>query len=139
MSTDLVEYSWPMDKLTEYCPALLSLVCRRGQTRLGAEWEHSPANHGDDRIPTVDARSRKIRPHNHVRTLTDSFQSVYSMGVLPKNAGLASYLVVTIVMCAVTYVLVLNLQHLKNAIFWVRSKIYSLLRTRERSHAEQKV
>ena len=73
MSTDPVEYSWLMEKLTEYCPALFSLVCSRGQTRLGPEWEHSPANHGDNCIPTVNARSCKACPHIQVRTLTDSF------------------------------------------------------------------
>ena len=61
------------------------------------------------------------------------------MGVLPKSAGLVSYLVVTIVMCAITYVAVLNLQPLKDAIFLARSNIYSMLRTRKSSHTEQTV
>ena len=73
MSTDLKEYSWLTEKLTESCPALFSLVCSRGQTRLGAEWEHSLANNGDNRIPTADASSRKACPHIQARTLTDSF------------------------------------------------------------------
>ncbi|CAD6566817.1 MAG: hypothetical protein ASARMPREDX12_008836 [Alectoria sarmentosa] len=60
--------------------------------------------------------------------------SVYSMGVLPNSAGLMSYLVVTIVMCAITYVLVLNLQHLKDAISLARSNTYSMLRISDQSN-----
>ena len=59
------------------------------------------------------------------------------MSVLPKSAGIVSYLVVTILMCAVTYVLVLNLQHLKEAISWARSNIYNTLRARENKFGEQ--
>ena len=59
------------------------------------------------------------------------------LGILPNSAGLMSYLVVTIVMCAITYVLVLNLQLLKDAISLARSNTYSMLRTRKSSHAEQ--
>ena len=61
------------------------------------------------------------------------------MGVLPESASLVSYLVVTILMCAVTYVLVLNLQHLKDATSLARNNIYSMLRTREIKYAEQRV
>ena len=61
------------------------------------------------------------------------------MGVLPKSAGLESYLVVTILMCAVTYVLVLNLQQLKDATSLARSNIYSMLQTRKIKYAEQRV
>ena len=61
------------------------------------------------------------------------------MRVLPNGAGLVSYLVVTILMCAITYVLVLNLQHLKGATSLARSNINSVLRTRKTKFAEQRV
>ena len=61
------------------------------------------------------------------------------MGVLPKSAGLVSYIVVTILMCAVTYVIVLNLQHLKDATSLAHSNIYSMLHTRKIEYAEQEV
>ena len=61
------------------------------------------------------------------------------MRVLPLSAGIVSYLVVTILMCAVTYVLVLNLRHLKDATSLARSNIYSLLRTGKNKYAEQGV
>ena len=62
-----------MEKLTGSCPALFSLVGSRGKTCLGAEWEHSLANNGDNRILTTDASSRKARPYMQARTLTDGF------------------------------------------------------------------
>ncbi|KAK0514793.1 hypothetical protein JMJ35_002172 [Cladonia borealis] len=65
--------------------------------------------------------------------------SIYSMRVLPLSAGIVSYLVVTILMCAVTYALVLNLRHLKNATSLARSNIYSLLRTREDKYGKKEV
>ena len=61
------------------------------------------------------------------------------MSILPKSAGIVSYLVVTILMCAVTYVLVLNLRHLKDATSLARSNIYSMLRTGKTKYAEQEV
>ncbi|KAL8736846.1 MAG: hypothetical protein Q9181_002275 [Wetmoreana brouardii] len=56
--------------------------------------------------------------------------SIYSMDALPKSAGLVSYVVVTIFMCAITYILVVNLRHLKNAIFWGRGSVRNMVRTR---------
>ena len=60
------------------------------------------------------------------------------MSVLPQSACLVSYLVVTLVMCAITYVLVLNLQHLKGAINFARSSVHSTLRTRGAGDSESK-
>ena len=61
------------------------------------------------------------------------------MRVLPLSAGIVSYLVVTILMCAVTYVLVLNLRYIKDATSLARGNIYSLLRTGKSQYAEQEV
>ena len=52
------------------------------------------------------------------------------MDALPKSAGLVSYVVVTVFMCAITYVLVFNLRHLKGAISWGGSSMRSILFTR---------
>ena len=61
------------------------------------------------------------------------------MGVLPKSAGIVSYFVVTILMCAITYVIVLNLRPLKDATSLARSNIYSILRTKKIEYAEQTI
>lgn len=42
------------------------------------------------------------------------------MDVLPKSAGIVSYIVVTVIMSIITYTVVYNLRRLKEAISWVR-------------------
>ena len=117
-----------MEKLIENHSALFRLICSREPTRLGAECKHSPSNNGDDCIPTIDARNGEAYLSLHKWKLADSFQSIYSMGVLPQNAGLVSYIIVTIILCAITYVIVLNLQHLKDAISLARGNMKSTTR-----------
>ena len=61
------------------------------------------------------------------------------MNALPKSADLVSFVVVTIFMCAITYVLVLNIRHLKDAISQGRSSMRSMLHTRKNKDPEQRV
>ena len=72
-----------------------------------------------------------ILSSTQAQTLTDRLQSIYSMNVLPKNAGLVSYILVTIIMCAITYVLVFNLQPLKGALASMRSNIRTMFHTKD--------
>ncbi|KAL8753071.1 MAG: hypothetical protein Q9184_005535 [Pyrenodesmia sp. 2 TL-2023] len=57
--------------------------------------------------------------------------SIYGMDVLPKSAGFSSYIIVTVLMCAITYVLVLKLRQIKETISWVRSILRSILHNRK--------
>lgn len=61
------------------------------------------------------------------------------MNVLPKSADLVSFLVVTIVMCVITYALVLNIQHFKDAIYLARSSLHGVLHTRKIRGTRQEV
>ena len=61
------------------------------------------------------------------------------MNVLPKSADMVSFLVVTIVMCAITYALVLNIQHFKDAIYLARSSLHGMLQTRKIRRTRQEV
>ena len=49
------------------------------------------------------------------------------MDAIPKSAGLVSYIAVTIVMCAITYLLVLNLRRLQDATARARNKACNML------------
>lgn len=49
------------------------------------------------------------------------------MNSLPKGAGLVSYVVVTVVMCAITHVAVFYLRQLQDAIMRGRSSMHRLL------------
>ncbi|KAL8848631.1 MAG: hypothetical protein Q9221_006356 [Calogaya cf. arnoldii] len=67
--------------------------------------------------------------------------SIYGMDALPNSANLVSYVVVTILLCAITYILVLNLPYLKNAMSSARDSVYRSLRIRKKKdvkvHAER--
>ncbi|KAL8694293.1 MAG: hypothetical protein Q9224_003598, partial [Gallowayella concinna] len=52
--------------------------------------------------------------------------SIYGMDALPNNAGLVSYIVVTILMSAITYILVYNIRHVKDAISWARTSMHAM-------------
>ncbi|KAL8708313.1 MAG: hypothetical protein Q9220_006788 [cf. Caloplaca sp. 1 TL-2023] len=57
--------------------------------------------------------------------------SIYSMDALPRTAGLVSYVVVTIIMCVITYVAVLEIRRLKNGVAWVRKRVKEMVRSKE--------
>lgn len=61
------------------------------------------------------------------------------MNNLPKSAGLASYVVVTTVMCMITYVLVYYLRQLQDVILRGRSSVRELLHMWKNEEAEQRV
>ncbi|KAL8925999.1 MAG: hypothetical protein Q9208_003140 [Pyrenodesmia sp. 3 TL-2023] len=65
--------------------------------------------------------------------------SIYGMEVLPKTAGFESYAVVTVLMCAITYILVLKIRQIKGAISWGRSSVRSMLNTRKKKDSGQRV
>ncbi|KAL8906265.1 MAG: hypothetical protein Q9207_002139 [Kuettlingeria erythrocarpa] len=65
--------------------------------------------------------------------------SVYGMDALPKSAGFRSYFVVTALMCAITYILVLKLRQVKEAISWGCRCVRSLPHTRKKREAVQKL
>ena len=53
------------------------------------------------------------------------------MNALPNSADLVSYVVVTVILCAITYILVLNLPYLKIAVSWGRGRIRRMVRPRK--------
>ena len=59
------------------------------------------------------------------------------MDTLPSTASLLSYVVVTILLCAITYLHILNLPYLGYAISWGRNKIYHVLRASNKIAIEQ--
>ncbi|KAL9633939.1 MAG: hypothetical protein Q9204_003199 [Flavoplaca sp. TL-2023a] len=65
--------------------------------------------------------------------------SIYGMDALPSSANLLSYVVVTILLCVITYILILNLPHLKHAMSWSRNKIYHVLRPSNKIAVEQDI
>ncbi|CAO1603851.1 hypothetical protein XANCAGTX0491_007429 [Xanthoria calcicola] len=58
---------------------------------------------------------------------------IYGMNALPNSADLVSYVVVTVILCAITYILVLNLPFLKIAVSWGRGRIRRMVRPRKKT------
>ena len=56
----------------------------------------------------------------------------------PKTAGLVSFFIVTIAMCLVTYFIVFNLQHLKDAVTFGRSTLHSWKPTDSRKGVQRR-
>lgn len=55
------------------------------------------------------------------------------MNALPNSADLVSYVVVTVILCAITYILVLNLPYLKRAVYWGRGRIRRMVRPQKKT------
>ena len=51
------------------------------------------------------------------------------MDTLPKSATLVSYLIVTIILCLITYLLVLNIPHIKEAVISLKERAQRLRRS----------
>ncbi|KAL8949144.1 MAG: hypothetical protein Q9222_004725 [Ikaeria aurantiellina] len=64
--------------------------------------------------------------------------SIYGMNALPTTAGIVSYVVVTIIMCVITYVAVLEIRRLENGVAWVRKNIKEMLRSQARESGERR-
>jgi len=117
--------------------ALFSFLRSRRSAHIGAERKHTFADDGDYCILAIDARDRMQYLRKKTKCLLTTMKSIYSMNALPKSAGIASYVVVTILMCAITYVLVLNLRHLKEAVSWGRSSVRNILHTQKMEGQEK--
>ncbi|KAI4182387.1 MAG: hypothetical protein L6R41_006007 [Letrouitia leprolyta] len=65
--------------------------------------------------------------------------SIYGMDALPANAGLVSYIVVTILMCLITYVLVFYLPSIKEASSRSHSRMRDVIHTRKQRLSAQPV
>ncbi|KAL8994198.1 MAG: hypothetical protein Q9169_005774 [Polycauliona sp. 2 TL-2023] len=63
--------------------------------------------------------------------------SIYGMDALPNGANLVSYIVVTISLCTITYILVLNLRYLKEGITWIRGSVRGRIQDRKKIAIEK--
>lgn len=122
--------------------ALFRFISCRKSTRIGTEWEHSSIDVGDDCVPAFDACDCMYYCPDKLKlmhTYAHYVQSIYGMDALPANAGLVSYIVVTILMCLITYVLVFYLPSIKEASSRSHSRMRDVIHTRKQRLSAQPV
>ncbi|KAL9595379.1 MAG: hypothetical protein Q9219_006481 [cf. Caloplaca sp. 3 TL-2023] len=64
--------------------------------------------------------------------------AIYSMTVLPPSAGIVSYVVVTVIMCTITYVLVFYIRQIRDAISKLRNTLRNQTHRQRQSNINSK-